>query len=538
MSDRYRELMDAGFKYIETRDFEKAKECFQQAVKMNETDDISNHWLGTTLGKLGESEPALVYLNRAIENSDDVQVKAQSWLGIAGVFNDLGRKNEAIEAAVKAYALDRDDPYKAQFLGMLMDPDIIFSFGPPEKTAPKRLKVREKRSPPVHLTLITEASQALDERNMEQFENLINKAQELAPDDPLCHIGLSVVKEMKGDLHGAAKELVEAGLLYMKEKRLDDANKSFLNATHHRKRNPEAWFNIGLIQREWGELDDAVKAFKKSLTGRRNDPKTHLQLGIALYDLIEFDDAEKSMKRSIELDSTAESWLHLGSIQAAKGEHHDVLYSLEEADRLSERGEKRVFFALGLSNLLLGQDEDARNRFREWVETTTELVKRTNRRIGHVLRMDINQPKVWLTLDEICEELGSRWERDLTLKVATQMVPDSAQVWYRFSKVAIDRRVRDSAQDQAYCLDSDDPDIKFAEARSFYDIGMKKEALDLFYEVLEIKPDHQNAEKWVSYIEEDFAELEKLGHSPHLGFYGYYVEDEGPYQDEWERGEA
>jgi len=537
MIDSYRELMDAGFKYIETRELQKAKECFQQAVTMNETDDVSNHWLGTTLGKLGESEQALVYLKRAIEISHDVQVKAQSWFGIAGVFNDLGRKSEAIEAATKAYALDRDDPYKAQFLGMLMDPDIIFSFGPLEKTAPKRIKVREKKPPPVHLKLITEASQALDERDMERFEELIFKAHELAPDDPLCHIGLSVVKEMKCDLHGSAKELVEAGRLYMTEKRLDDANKSFLNATHHHKRNPEAWFNIGLIQREWGELDDTVKAFKKSLTGRKNDPKTHLQLGIAFYDLIEFDDAEKSMKRSIELDSTAESWLYLGSIQAAKGEYEKAVESLKEADRISERGEKRVFFTLGIVNLLLGNEGEALSRLREWVDATTEktkLAKRTNRRIGHVLRMDINQPRVWLTLDEICEEIGLHWERDLVLKVASRMVSDSAQVWYQFSKVSIDRRVRNSARDKAYSLDSDDPDIKFAEARSFYDTGMKKEALDLFYEVLETKPDHQNAERWVSYIEEEFEEIEKLGHSPHLGFYGYYVEDEGPYHDEWE----
>lgn len=532
--------MDEGFKHIETREVEKALECFQQVVTMNETDDISNHWLGVTLGKLGESEQALVYLKRAVDYSDDTQVKSQSWLGIAGVLNDLGRKSEAIEAAAKAYTLDRDDPYKAQFLGMLMDPDTIFSFGPPEKTAPKRLRVRaEKHSPPLaYQALIREASQALRERNMEQYEKLINRAHKLAPDRPVCLVGLSVVKEWKGNLHGAAKVLVEAGILFMKESMLDKANDAFLNAIRLHKRNPEAWFNIGLIKREWGELNDAVKAFKKSLTGRRNDPITHLQLGTALYDLMEFNDAEKSMKRSIELDSTAETWLYLGAIQAAKGEHHDALDSLEEADRLSERGEKRVFFALGLSNLLLGQDEDAHNRFREWVEATTELVKRTNRRISHVLRMDMKQPRVWLTLDEICMELGLKWERNLTLKVATQMVPDSAQVWYRFSKVSIDRRVGESAQDQAYTLDPDDPDIKFAEARSFYDIGMKKEALDLFLEVLESIPDHQNAEKWVSYIEEEFAELEKLGHSPHLGFYGYYVEDEGPYQDEWERGEA
>lgn len=530
--------MDAAFKYIEARDIERARDCFKQTVEKNAADDISNHWLGVTLGKLGESEQALVFLKRAIEYSDDVQVKSQSWLGIAGVLNDLGRKSEAIEAAAQAYALDKDDPYKAQFLGILLDPDAIFSFGPPEKTVPKRLEVREKRPPSMHLTLISEASQALDEKDMDRFEELINKAHELTPDDPLCYIGLSVVKEIEGDQHGAANELVEAGLLYLKEKRLDDAHKSFLNATRLHQRNPEAWYNIGLIQREWGELDDAVKAFKKSLTGRRYDSKTHLQLGIAFYDLLEFDDAKKSMKHSIDLDSTTEVWLYLGTIQASKGDHHDALDSLEEADRLSERREKRVFFALGLTNLLLERQEEARSRFREWVEATTELVKRINRRIGHVLRMDTKQPKVWLTLDEICEELGSRWERDLVLKVASQMMPDSAQVWYRFSKVAIDRRVRESAQDRAYTLDPDDLDIKFAEARSFYDIGMKKEALDLFFEVLETKPDHQNAERWVSYIHQEFAELEKLGHSPHLGFYGYYVEDEGPYQNEWERGEV
>ena len=32
-------------------------------------------------------------------------------------------------------------------------------------------------------------------------------------------------------------------------------------------------------------------------------------------------------------------------------------------------------------------------------------------------------------------------------------------------------------------------------------------------------------------------ELEKLGHSPHFEFYGYYVEDEGPDYDDWDLGD-
>ena len=68
--------MIAGIEHIEAGEIEKARNCFHTAVKKNETDDISNHWLGVILGKLGESEQAVVYLKRAIEYSDDVQVKS------------------------------------------------------------------------------------------------------------------------------------------------------------------------------------------------------------------------------------------------------------------------------------------------------------------------------------------------------------------------------------------------------------------------------------------------------------------------------
>lgn len=134
-----------GVEHYNNDEREKALECFKRAVAVDARSTIANHWLGVTLGKLGHSEEALVHLKRTIQYSDDDLLKSQTYVCIAVVLNDLGKKAEAIENAIRAHDLDRDDPYKIELINNLKDPRIITSFGPKKKEKKKSKKKKKTK---------------------------------------------------------------------------------------------------------------------------------------------------------------------------------------------------------------------------------------------------------------------------------------------------------------------------------------------------------------------------------------------------------
>ena len=183
-------------------------------------------------------------------------------------------------------------------------------------------------------------------------------------------------------------------------------------------------------------------------------------------------------------------------------------------------------FSLGCGLFRAGQITDALVHLQKSVEDPNHQRIKVKKRIRDALDIGKDRVESWMCLGDIYERIDRRWEATLALEIATRVDPEHARAWFALSELHLDYELYDAARDRAWLLDPKDPDILCSNGVGFYESGLKKYALDTFVEVLCLDPNHGPAQDWVSTIEEEFAQLEEMGHCPRLGEYGYYNDED------------
>jgi tetratricopeptide (TPR) repeat protein len=122
---------------------------------------------------------------------------------------------------------------------------------------------------------------------------------------------------LRGDPDAAEHHFL-AGLVAAKDGRVEDARRHYADALAHAGDvYPEAWFNLGILEKNAGRLDAAIAAYEQALAQRPDYLAALNNLGLVLGDAGRAADAEAAFRRAIDADpSYAAAWLNLGELYA------------------------------------------------------------------------------------------------------------------------------------------------------------------------------------------------------------------------------
>jgi tetratricopeptide (TPR) repeat protein len=107
--------------------------------------------------------------------------------------------------------------------------------------------------------------------------------------------------------------LNNAGVNYTREKRYEEADKVFAKILEIDPKQPDIWYNKGLVDADLGRHEDAVIAFSKATDLKPADSEAWYQKASSLYYLKRYDEAVDACNRSLALDpGNPYAWYNLG----------------------------------------------------------------------------------------------------------------------------------------------------------------------------------------------------------------------------------
>ena len=207
------------------------------------------------------------------------------------------------------------------------------------------------------------------------------RAAEVAPDMPQVFSALARVKQRRGDLAGAeadyeralridpdyryarrrllrlaldredyprarlqaeyllarAPDVPEhhllAGLVAARDGRKDEARAHYRDAIARAGGGyPEAYLNLGVVEKNAGDLAAASAAYRKAIELRPDYVQAYNNLGLAQVQAKELADAEATFKRAIAIDKGyATAWLNLGELYAGQQRTDEAIAAFQTA---------------------------------------------------------------------------------------------------------------------------------------------------------------------------------------------------------------
>ncbi|MDH3327727.1 MAG: protein arginine N-methyltransferase [Desulfobulbaceae bacterium] len=211
------------------------------------------------------------------------------------------------------------------------------------------------------------------------FEQKANEAIQRWPDNPIGWKALGNLYLMQDKTADALEPLSKCielddfdyqahqnlGSVFLKLRRLIEAESSYRYALSLNPNYPEAQSNLGLTLLELGNLEEAVENYRKALTLKPDLALSHNNLGNALKELGHLEEAEGSYRHALSIDpDLVEAHNNLGFILFDLGRFGEAETSFRQA--LSLKPDSAPAYS-GLGNTLLkrGQWSEAINYFRQ-----------------------------------------------------------------------------------------------------------------------------------------------------------------------------
>lgn len=196
------QLSEQGSKFSVAKQYDKAVEAFQEAIRLDAGLASAHAGLGATMIGMGRSADAIAPLKIAASLDPD---RSLTFLNLGIAYSNLRRLDESITALTEALRLSPKDPRVLSFLGIVSG-------------------------------------------NAGKFEDSINyykKAREIVPDD-------------LSNFHNI-------GITYNRMGRYADGIEPLKTVTRRAPGNKSAWFNLGISYSRSGHYSDATDAFSKLL---------------------------------------------------------------------------------------------------------------------------------------------------------------------------------------------------------------------------------------------------------------------------------
>lgn len=277
----------------------------------------------------------------------------------------------------------------------------------------------------------------LQSGHQNQARGLLEEALVLDPDNPTAVYNLALLdlragavpkalgdfervvsltyKESSAEMTSLrASSLVGIGVIYQRQGRPEDAEQSFLEATHSDPEGPSAWKRLGLLRFEAERYDGATSPLERAAELLPDDREVVVAL------IQSQDETGRTGQASATLNSfllrhpsDAELWRQLATIEESRGETEAAIKALESS--ITADGENHsgiaVVSAVQLAALhLLQEDFDG-------------AISRANQALG----WDRADPDAWTVLGETQLALDQLTQATASFGRAAELDPDSAQ---------------------------------------------------------------------------------------------------------------
>jgi len=287
----------------------------------------------------GDAAGALADFDRAIAGDDGL---AAAWAGRARALLSLGRFAEAGPAAERAVALGPDDPEawtaRAQARARTNRPDGAIA------DATRALELDPGHAVALGVRGLARApsSPAAAARDLE-------RALELAPDDPELWTTQAQVRATTGDVRGAESDLARAielapqrieawclrATLRLAQGDVRGARDDVRTALDLDRGSSLAWRTAGQVATSVGDARGAVEAYSEAVRVAPDDANAWLGRGRVLVTLDRPDAALPDLQRAVELDPRRpDGWHWRGQALLALGRAEEALADLTRAVEL------------------------------------------------------------------------------------------------------------------------------------------------------------------------------------------------------------
>lgn len=260
-----------GIDAIQAEDFARAKEVLEGAVAKAPDDPQAAFYLGVALAGLGETEPAIAELRRALELKKDF---TEASINYSALLLDSARSEEALGAAEAGLVHAPKDPNLLQNKGL-----ALFDLGRHEEAAPVLGQVVAAAEDDEGLRFVY-AQALLAAGSTEQA------LQEL---DRLAQSETVEVLASVADQYGRAKAF--------------DRCVTTLDRALAKQEAGELYVRRGLCKHDKDDEVGAKADFEKAVELEPQSPKGYYYLGQSLKALNDKKGAKKAFQKVIELDS-------------------------------------------------------------------------------------------------------------------------------------------------------------------------------------------------------------------------------------------
>ncbi len=270
------------------------------------------------------------------------------------------------------------------------------------------------------LTLLGRAREANHDRK--QARLAYERALELSPEERYPRRRLLRIALAEQNFEAArrhAEALVEygpeepehyflSGLVAARDERVKDAREHYEQAIDKAHGNyPEAWFNLGLLEKHAGRFDAAIEAYEHAIELRPNYLAAMNNLGLALAAGGRPGAAEAMYQRAVSLDAQyAPAWKNLARLYENQNRYERAVDALERAVR-ARPNDISAARRLAAAKLDTGDTQSALEGFQR------------------VLQKDPQNSSAWIGLSEAQAKLGQHDAAGRSIARALKLAPES-----------------------------------------------------------------------------------------------------------------
>jgi tetratricopeptide (TPR) repeat protein len=166
-----------------------------------------------------------------------------------------------------------------------------------------------------------------------------------------------------------------AALAAERDGRRDDARRAYRTAIEVAKGDyPEAWLNLGLLEKNAGNLAAAERAYRKAIELRPGYNAAWFNLAKLQEAAGRPSQAEATYRRALAVDPRyASAWLALGQLRSELGRTGEAIHALTRASQLRP-GYTAAELSLGVAYARAGRHEEAVQTYRSLLEQEPRYV--------------------------------------------------------------------------------------------------------------------------------------------------------------------
>lgn len=370
-----------GDDYFDKKDYPKAAEAYEQAIRRRPTDADAHVNLAEAYFNQGRYEDAIAAAQKAIQLGGNTSAAAADAYRVLGTaYLKTSRSSEALEALNKAFELDANDPETRNGLALIYYDQGVAAYNGQNYEEATRVYVKAIDLNPRYFEAANNLGDSYLKLNkLEDAAKAYERAVSIRPvvdtyvslaevyDDLGRYVDAGRTYDRMLPLKpdgGDAEFNNNRGYALGKSKRWSEAIVAFKRAIELKPDYAEAHSNLGWAYNNLANFQAALEPLKKAIQLKPDLPEGHFNIGITYTRLNQKKEALAEFQKTIQLrPNWPAAQNNLGHAYGNLGRWKQAIAAHKEAIRLKpDYG--GAHFNLGVDYLMNGDRRDAEAQYR------------------------------------------------------------------------------------------------------------------------------------------------------------------------------